>query len=221
MRSRDSARFGCSASAFSRSNSSGDIGTSRAVLVGQPVRVDVEHAAADAHAARRRARRGRAEDVRRSTLLTRAASSRGSNGFGHVVVGAHLEADDAVDDGGGGRQHDDGDLRVALAQVAREAQAVLAGHVDVDQREVDRLLRRPARAPPRRFRRRDRVAVARRSTPPALRARPARRRRSGSWLSVARSRIPSLWPCRLRSGSSPAGRRIRRRIGVSKPPPPG
>ena len=35
-------------------------------------------------------------------------------------------------------------LRVALAQVPREAQAVLAGHVDVDQREVDRMLRRPA-----------------------------------------------------------------------------
>ena len=33
-------------------------------------------------------------------------------------------------------------LGVALAQVPREAQAVLAGHVDVDQREVDRLLRR-------------------------------------------------------------------------------
>ena len=37
-------------------------------------------------------------------------------------------------------------LRVALAQVARKAQAVLAGHVDVDQREVDRMLRRPASA---------------------------------------------------------------------------
>ena len=32
-------------------------------------------------------------------------------------------------------------LRVALAQVPREAQAVLARHVDVDQREVDRLRR--------------------------------------------------------------------------------
>ena len=31
---------------------------------------------------------------------------------------------------------------IALAQVAREAQAVLAGHVDVDQRQVDRVLGR-------------------------------------------------------------------------------
>ena len=60
-------------------------------------------------------------------------------GLGDVVVRAHLEADDPVDDRAGGRQHDDRDLRVALAQVPREAQAVLAGHVDVHQREVDRM----------------------------------------------------------------------------------
>src|SRR4030095_2368093 len=60
-------------------------------------------------------------------------------GFGDVVVGAHLEADDSIDDGAGRGQHDDRDLRVALAQVPGEAQAVFAGHVDVDEREVDRL----------------------------------------------------------------------------------
>ena len=34
--------------------------------------------------------------ARRSTLLIRASSSRGSNGLGKVVVGPGLQADDAI-----------------------------------------------------------------------------------------------------------------------------
>ena len=92
-------RLGCSASAFSRSNSSGDIAHLAALLVGEPVRGDVEHAAADAHALRRRCSARPAADVRRSTLLTRATQLARIERLRHVVVGAHLEADDAVDDG--------------------------------------------------------------------------------------------------------------------------
>ena len=202
MRSRDSGRFGCSASAFSRSNSSGDIGTSAPCLVGEPVRGEVEHAAADAHplgadlgaAARRRAAQHALDAGQQLARVERLRD---------VVVGAHLEPDDAVDHRRGGRQHDDRDPRVALAQVAREAQAVLAGHVDVDQREVDRLLRGQLARGAARSRRRAPRSRARRGIPRALRARPARRRRPGSWLSDARSRIPYLSP-RLRIGNSPA-----------------
>jgi hypothetical protein len=67
--------------------------------------------------------------------LDRASSSRGSNGLGDVVVGADLEADDAVDDVARRGDHDDADV-VALAQEARQRQPVLAGHADVEQDEV-------------------------------------------------------------------------------------
>jgi len=60
-------------------------------------------------------------------------------GFWNIVVGAHLEADDTIDHGRGRRQHDDRDCRITLAQVTREAQAVLARHANVEKRQVDRL----------------------------------------------------------------------------------
>jgi hypothetical protein len=103
----------------------------------------------------------RVDEVRRSTLRTAGDQLARIERLRDVVVGAHLEADDAVDHGRGRRQHDDRDARVALAQVARQAQAVLAGHVDVDQREVDRLLRRQLARAARRLGSEDRVAVAR------------------------------------------------------------
>src|SRR5204863_3097636 len=57
-----------------------------------------------------------------------------------VVVGTHLEAHDAVNDRSGGSKHDDRDLCIALAEVARKAQAILARHGDVYQCQVDRML---------------------------------------------------------------------------------
>src|SRR5439155_5069987 len=44
-------------------------------------------------------------------------------------------------DRAGRGQHDDRDLRVALAEVPSKTEAVLARHVDVHQREVDRMRR--------------------------------------------------------------------------------
>ena len=46
-------------------------------------------------------------------MRTRAASSRGENGFVDVVVGAELEPDDAVGLLAAGREHDHGELRSA------------------------------------------------------------------------------------------------------------
>src|SRR6185312_4202765 len=122
------------------------------------MRGNVEHAAADAHA-----RGADVGAVRRRRAAQHALDARGElarvEWLRHVIVGADLEAHDAIDDGRGGREHDDRDLGVALAQVARETQAVFAGHVDVDQRQVDRMLRGERLRGARVFRADDRVAV--------------------------------------------------------------
>ena len=52
-----------------------------------------------------------------------------------VVVGAHLEADDAVHDLARAGHHDDPEV-VALAQVPREREAVLARQADVEQHHL-------------------------------------------------------------------------------------
>jgi hypothetical protein len=52
--------------------------------------------------------------------------------LGNVVVGTDLEPDDAVDHFVGAGDHDDPDL-VALAQEAREREAVLVGETNVEQ----------------------------------------------------------------------------------------
>ena len=107
--------------------------------------------------------------------------------LGDVVVGADLEADDAVDDVAGAGDHDDADV-VALAQVAREREAVLAGQAR----------RRAARRRARRARSAARIAAplvgrvgrrsrARRGTRPASRGSSA----SSSTIRTA--------PCLMRS----------------------
>ena len=138
--SRVSTLLGCSVNTLSRSNSMLVIGTSCAVDVEQAVRGDVEEAAADRDAlgaagGRRSLRRGRARCRRRMTLFRRASSSRGIERLRDVVVGADLEADDAVDDAVRGRHHDDAHV-VALAQVARQREPVLAREPDVEQHDV-------------------------------------------------------------------------------------
>src|SRR5216110_2314518 len=60
--------------------------------------------------------------------------------LGHVVVGAELESDDAVDRFALGGQHHQRHAGMVLSQPARQRQAVLARHVDVEDDEV-RMLR--------------------------------------------------------------------------------
>ena len=52
-----------------------------------------------------------------------------------VVVRAYFQADDAVHDAVRGRHHDDSHV-VALAQVARQGEPVLARELDVEQHHV-------------------------------------------------------------------------------------
>ncbi len=72
---------------------------------------------------------------RRSTLLIRASSSRGSIGLADVVVGAGFEPDHAVHRVGGGGDHDDADPAALLAQPTRQREAVLARQTDVEQHQ--------------------------------------------------------------------------------------
>jgi hypothetical protein len=61
-----------------------------------------------------------------------------------VVVGAHLQADDAVHVLDLGGEHDDGRGVVGRAQAAADAQAVFAGQHEVEHDEIDRLAREHA-----------------------------------------------------------------------------
>ncbi len=69
----------------------------------------------------------------------RARSSRGAEGLGEVVVGAELEAHDAVGFLAAARQHDDGNLRI-VPQAPGERHAVLAAQLEVENHEVHHLL---------------------------------------------------------------------------------
>ena len=128
---------------------------SRAVGAEQAALVEVEPAGAEGDAARGRRRAGRRGrrcrgSGRRGGRLG-AAQHRAHPGqqlahlerLGQVVVGAELEADDAVDRLARGRQHHQADARMRLAQPARQRQAVLAGHVDVEDGQRRRLHRPP------------------------------------------------------------------------------
>ena len=57
--------------------------------------------------------------------------------LGEIVVGAHFQADDAVDFLGLGGQHDDGRVVVAAPQAAADGQAVLSGQHQVQHQEVE------------------------------------------------------------------------------------
>ena len=80
---------------------------------------------------------------RRSTAWMRATSSRGLNGFGEVVVGAHLEPDDAVDVLALRGQHDDRHVLARAAQPPADGEAVLAGQHQVEHDEVRRVALQP------------------------------------------------------------------------------
>ena len=66
----------------------------------------------------------------------RSESSRGSNGFGHVVVGAELEPGDAAVGFRPCGQHQDRHRR-GLAQRLREVEAGLARHHHVEHEQVE------------------------------------------------------------------------------------
>ena len=76
---------------------------------------------------------------RRSTAWMRATSSRGLNGLREVVVGAHLEADDAIDVLALGGQHDDRHRLAGAAQAPAHGKAVLAGQHEVEHDQVRRV----------------------------------------------------------------------------------
>ena len=59
--------------------------------------------------------------------------------LGQVVVGAHLEADDAVDVLALGRQHDDRHGLAGAAQAPADGQPVLAGQHQVEHDQVRRV----------------------------------------------------------------------------------
>ena len=59
--------------------------------------------------------------------------------LGDVVVGAGFQADHAVDRIGRRRHHDDADAAAALAQPARQREAVLAGQPDIQQHQCRKL----------------------------------------------------------------------------------
>ena len=56
--------------------------------------------------------------------------------LGDIVVGPDLQSDHPVDYLGRPGQHDDRDVRM-LAQIARQGEAILAGHPDVEDHRID------------------------------------------------------------------------------------
>ncbi len=70
----------------------------------------------------------------------RASSSRGWNGLAEIVVGPHLEAEDAIDLLAARREHEHGQPALR-AQVAADLEAVGAGHHEVEDHQVDGALR--------------------------------------------------------------------------------
>ena len=106
-----------------------------ALIVRQSVSGEVEHTATDANAFGADIRAMRGGSTAEHALDARQHFARVER-LRHVIVGAHLETDDAIDDRRGGSQHDDRDRRVALAKMPRETQAVLARHMNVDERQI-------------------------------------------------------------------------------------
>jgi hypothetical protein len=179
--SRFSGRLGWRANSASRSNSAAVMSISAAAGIAQAcVRRGRARRRRSARAVLRRpGRRGRGCAGHAAPAQHRAHTRQQFaqlEGLGHVVVGAELEADHAVDGVAGGGQHDQADLRVRLAQPARQRQAVLARHVDVEDRDVGLGRPPPARAPRRRRRPATRCSRCGRSTRSAGRAVRARRR---------------------------------------------
>ena len=78
--------------------------------------------------------RGRAGGAPQHALHARQQLARLER-LGDVVVGAGFQADHPVDGIGRGRHHDDADAAGALAQPARQDEAVLARQADIEQHQ--------------------------------------------------------------------------------------
>ena len=143
-----SGRFGFSANTFSRSSS---LAAKRLLVarrgIDQHALFEIEHP--PAHANTRAGTGGRAGRTAEHALYAREQFPRLER-LCDVVVRPGLEPDHAVDRIHRGRHHDDADAPGALAQPAREDEAVLARQPDVEQHQRGKLAleqfaqRRPA-----------------------------------------------------------------------------
>ena len=82
----------------------------------------------------------------------------------HVVIGAHFEAEDVINDLAASSQHDDPDTKI-LTQPAGEDQSVLAGQHQIEGDEIDRGLRHDPAHPRAVVYGRDSVTLARQIFP--------------------------------------------------------
>ncbi len=111
------------------------------LLVFEAPPLKVEHAAGEAKPVRDGRSVGfavlRARPAAQNILDTRHQLARLER-LGHVVVRAHLQAQDAVDRLAPRGQHDHGQRRCG-AQIAAEAQAVFMGQVQIKDDQIDRV----------------------------------------------------------------------------------
>ena len=101
------------------------------------------------------------------------------DGLSEIVVGAHLQTEDAVHGLAGGGQHHHRHAQILAAKAAQKAEAVLTGHGDVEDQEVERRSGERAAHGTRRSRRSRRRSRACRGTRRPSRGPRARRRRRG------------------------------------------
>ena len=141
--SRASGWRGCCTNTLQQRELAGGQRGRRAVAL-ERARREIEDERAERHPARlqRRARRRAIAMPPQHRVDARDQLAR-VEGLGQVVVGAHLEADDAVDLLALGREHDDGHVLPGAAQPPANAEAVLAGQHEVEHDQVRRVALQP------------------------------------------------------------------------------
>ena len=137
--SRASGWRGCCASTLSRRNSP-VVSVTALAVARQRARREIERVRAEGDRAVRRRRAGREtlglpaqHGVDARDQLARIER------LGEVIVGAHLQADDAIDVLALGGEHDDRHRLAGAAQAAAYRQAVLAGQHQVEHEQVRRI----------------------------------------------------------------------------------
>ncbi len=153
-----------------------------------PAFVDDDRPARDRR--RRARRRGALRRTRRAAPAQDAAHARDQlarrERLGDVVVGAELEADDAVDLVAARSEEDDRHVAVRLAQAPEDLEPARIGQADVEDHQRRRPPRARARARPRRSRTSAARSLRCAARTAACRRCPARPRRSGSRVSFDR-----------------------------------